>query len=152
MSKIALAILSAALLVSPVYAMDKLISVPSAQSTKATLDKLEALAQARGLKIFARIDHAAGAQSIGETLRPTELLIMGNPKGGTPLLQCNQAYGIDLPLHVLAWEDAAGKTWLSYKDLSKLGHKHADDSCDAALKRLTGALEGLVAEAAKSSP
>ncbi len=152
MSKIALAVLSAALLVSPAYAMDKLISVPSAQSTKATLDKLEALAQARGLKVFARIDHAAGAQSIGETLRPTELLIMGNPKGGTPLLQCNQAYGIDLPLHVLAWEDSAGQTWLSYKDLFKLGHKHADNSCDAALKRLTGALEGLVAEAAKSSP
>lgn len=149
MSKLALVVLSAALLVSPAYASSKLISVPSAQSTKATLDKLDALAQARGLKIFARIDHAAGAQSIGEKLRPTELMIMGNPKGGTPLLQCNQAYGIDLPLHVLAWEDAAGKTWLSYKDLSKLGNKHADDSCDAALKRLTGVLEGLVTEAAK---
>lgn len=152
MSKIAMAVLSAALLISPAYATSKLISVPSAESTKATLDKLEVLAQARGLKIFARIDHAAGAQSIGEKLRPTELLIMGNPKGGTPLLQCNQAYGIDLPLHVLAWEDAAGQTWLSYKDMSKLGYKHADDSCDAALKRLTGALEGLVTEAAKSSP
>lgn len=152
MSKIAMAVLSAALLISPAYATSKLISVPSAESTKATLDKLEVLAQARGLKIFARIDHAAGAQSIGEKLRPTELLIMGNPKGGTPLLQCNQAYGIDLPLHVLAWEDAAGQTWLSYKDMSKLGYKHADDSCDAALKRLSGALEGLVTEAAKSSP
>lgn len=152
MSKIAMAVLSVALLISPAYATSKLISVPSAESTKATLDKLEVLAQARGLKIFARIDHAAGAQSIGEKLRPTELLIMGNPKGGTPLLQCNQAYGIDLPLHVLAWEDAAGQTWLSYKDMSKLGYKHADDSCDAALKRLTGALEGLVTEAAKSSP
>ncbi|NDP47759.1 MAG: DUF302 domain-containing protein [Sulfuriferula multivorans] len=121
------------------------------QRTKLTLDKLETLAQARGLKVFARINHAAGAQSIGENLRPTELLILGNPKGGTPLLQCNQAYGIDLPLHVLAWEDAAGKSWLSYKDMSKLGYKHADDSCDAALNRLTGALEGLVNEAAKKS-
>ena len=149
MSKIALAILSATLLISPAYAMDKLISVPSAQSTKATLDKLEALAQASGLKVFARIDHAAGAQSIGEKLRPTELLIMGNPKGGTPLLQCAQTYGIDLPLHVLAWEDSTGKSWLTYKDMAKLGHNHPDASCDVALKRLTGALVGLVNEAAK---
>lgn len=149
MSKIAMAVLSAVLLISPVYAMDKLVSVPSVQSAKAALDKLEALAQARGLKVFARIDHAAGAQSIGEKLRPTELLIMGNPKGGTPLLQCNQAYGIDLPLHVLAWEDANGKNWLSYKDMAKLGHNHPDASCDAAVKRLSGALEGLVNEAAK---
>ena len=149
MNKIAMSVLSAALLVSPVYAMDTLISVPSAQATKGTMDKLEALAQARGLKVFARIDHAAGAQSIGEKLRPTELLIMGNPKGGTPLLQCAQSYGIDLPLHVLAWEDSDGKSWLSYKDMSKLGHKHPDASCDAALKRLSGALEGLVREAAK---
>lgn len=149
MYKIALAVLSAALLVSPASASGKLVSVPSAQSTKATLDKLETLAQARGLKIFARIDHAAGAQSIGESLRPTELLIMGNPKGGTPLLQCSQAYGIDLPLHVLAWEDSSGKSWLSYTDLSTLGHAHPDAKCDAALKRLTGALEGLVGEAAR---
>ena len=149
MSKIALAVLSAALLISPAYATDKLVSVPSTQSTKATLDKLEALAQARGLKVFARIDHAAGAQSIGEKLRPTELLIMGNPKGGTPLLQCAQSYGIDLPLHVLAWEDSAGQSWLTYKEMAKLGHNHPDASCDAALKRLTGALEGLVTEAAK---
>lgn len=149
MSRIALIVLSAALLVSPAYAMDKLISVPCAQSTKATMDKLEALAQARGLKVFARIDHAAGAQSIGEKLRPTELLILGNPKGGTPLLQCAQSYGIDLPLHVLAWEDSAGKSWLSYKDMATLGHIHPDASCDAALKRLSGALEGLVNAAAK---
>lgn len=149
MPKIVLAALTAALLISPAYAMDRLISVPSAQSAKATLDKLEALAQARGLKVFARIDHAAGAQSIGETLRPTELLIMGNPKGGTPLLHCAQSYGIDLPLHVLAWEDPAGRVWLSYRDLATLGHKHAETKCDAVLKRLTGALEGLVNEAAR---
>ena len=98
-----LAVLSAVLRVSPAFAMDELISQPSAHSVKATLDKLESLAQARGLKIFARTDHAAGAQSIGEMLRPTELLTMGNPKDGTPLLQCSQSYGFDLPLHVLAW-------------------------------------------------
>jgi uncharacterized protein (DUF302 family) len=144
-----LAGLSALLFAAPALASDPLISQPSAHSAKATLDKLETLAQARGLKIFARIDHAAGAKSIGETLRPTELLIMGNPKGGTPVLQCAQTYGIDLPLHVLAWEDAAGKSWLSYKDLTKLGHTPPDAACEAALKRLSGALDGLVREAVK---
>ncbi|MFO7541531.1 MAG: DUF302 domain-containing protein [Thiobacillus sp.] len=149
MSKTALAILSAVLLASPVYAVEKLVSVASVQATKASMDRLEKLVQARGLKVFARIDHAAGAHSIGEKLRPTELLIFGHPKGGTPLLQCAQSYGIDLPLHVLAWEDSTGQSWLSYKDMAKLGHHHPDAQCDAALKPLTGALDGLVNEAAK---
>jgi uncharacterized protein (DUF302 family) len=149
MLKILLATLTAVLLVSPAQAADDLISQPSAHSTKASLDKLETLAQARGFKIFARIDHTAGAKSIGEPLRPTELLIFGNPKGGTPLMQCAQSFGIDLPLHVLAWQDAAGKSWLSYKDLTKLGPDHPDAKCEAAIKRVSGALEGLVSEAAK---
>ena len=151
MFKVVLAVLSAALLAAPAYAKDKekLVSVASAHSSKTTMDKLESLVQSRGLKVFARIDHAAGAQSIGEKLRPTELLIFGHPKGGTPLLQCSQSYGIDLPLHVLVWEDASGKSWLTYKDLPKLGHPHPEAHCDAALKKLTGALEGLVGEAAK---
>ena len=149
MIKTSLALLSFLLLGNPVLAAEKLIAVPSAQPAKAAMDKLETLAQSRGLKICARVDHAAGAKSIGETLRPTELLIMGNPKGGTPVLQCAQSFGIDLPLHVLAWEDADGKNWLGYKDLSKLGHKLKGDGCDQALKRLSGALEGLVNEAAK---
>lgn len=150
MSKRVLAVFSVVFLISPAYAADRLIAVASAHSTKTGMDKLETLVQARGLKVFARIDHAAGAQSIGEKLRPTELLIFGHSKGGTPLLQCAQAYGIDLPLHVLAWEDSAGKNWLGYKDMAKLGHKHADAQCDAALKRLTDALEGVVSEAARA--
>lgn len=149
MSKIALAVISTLFLAFPVFAGEKLVSVPSANTVKVSMDKLEALAQARGLKIFARVDHAAGAKNIGEELSPTELLIMGHPKGGTPVLQCAQTFGIDLPLHVLAWEDAEGKSWLGYKNLSKLGHKLKGDQCDAALKRLSGALEGLVNEAAK---
>jgi uncharacterized protein (DUF302 family) len=149
MLKTILATLTAVLLASPAHAVNDLISQPSALSAKATLDKLETLAQARGFEIFARINHAAGAKGIGETLRPTELLIFGNPKGGTPLMQCAQSFGIDLPLHVLAWEDAAGKSWLSYKDLTKLGPDHPDESCAAAIKRVSGALEGLVGEAVK---
>lgn len=149
MTKTALTVLATLFLGAPALAGEKWVTVPTAHSAKAAMDKLETLAQSRGLKIFARIDHAAGAKSIGETLRPTELLIMGNPKGGTPVLQCAQTFGIDLPLHVLGWEDADGKNWLGYKDMSKLGHKLKGDNCDAALKRLSGALEGLVSEAAK---
>jgi len=108
MSRLATIALSMALLVPPAYAMDGMIVLPSAHSTPATMDRLEAAAKARDLKVFARIDHAAGARSIGQTLRPTELLIFGHPKGGTPLLQCAQRYGLELPLRVLAWE--AGRT------------------------------------------
>lgn len=149
MHTVTLAVLSVTFLASSVLANENLISVPSAHPAKAAMNKLEGIAQARGLKVFARLDHAAGAKSIGETLRPTELLIFGHPKGGTPLLQCSQSYGIDLPLHVLAWEDSTGKIWPSYKDLSKLGHQHPAAHCDAALKRLNDVLEGLVKVAAK---
>jgi len=149
MLKIAFAVLSAALVVSPVYAKSKLVTLASANTTKVTADKIETLARTGGLNVFARIDHAAGAHSIGEKLRPTELLIVGNPKGGTPLLQCSQLYGIDLPLHILVWEDAEGKSWLSYTDLGKLGPKIEGENCDTVLKRLSGALVDLVSEAAK---
>ena len=148
MTPLAATALSLALLVPPAHAADGLIVLPSVHSSRASLDRLEALAKARGLKVFARIDHAAGAASIGETLRPTELLIFGHPKNGTPLLQCSQAYGIDLPLHVLAWEDAGGKRWIGYCDPAGLGHTHPDTQCDVALKRMSVALDGLVREAA----
>jgi uncharacterized protein (DUF302 family) len=116
MTPFAATALSLALLAPPALAADGLIALHCAQSSKATLDRLESLAKARGLKTFARIDHTAGAASIGETLRPTELMIFGHPKGGTPLLKCSQTYGIDLPLHVLAWEDAVGHCWIGYRD------------------------------------
>jgi uncharacterized protein (DUF302 family) len=148
MSRVALIALPFVLLVPSVQAMEAMVTVPTAHSTPSTLNKLETLAQARGLKVFARIDHAAGAQSIGQELRPTQLLIFGHPKGGTPLLQCAQTWGVDLPLRVVAWEDAAGKSWIGYKDTRRLGHPHPEAACDAALERLTSLLDGLVREAA----
>jgi uncharacterized protein (DUF302 family) len=144
MSRLAMTALSIALLVPPAYAMDGMIALPSTHTAKLTMDKLESIAKARGLKIFARIDHAAGASSIGEQLRPTELLIFGHPKGGTPLLQCEQTYGIDLPMRVLAWEDDKGRSWLGYKDPAGVGHSLSDKRCDAALKKLTVSLDELV--------
>ena len=105
-------------------AADGLITMASSLGAKETMDRLEAEVKAKGLTVFARIDHAAGAIEVGLPLRPTEVLIFGNAKGGTPLMQANQAIGIDLPLKALVFEDAAGKVWLSYNDPRWLAHRH----------------------------
>src|SRR5262249_56845935 len=89
-----------------------------------TMDRLEAAVKAKGLTIFARIDHAAGAAEVGLSLRPTAVLIFGNAKAGTPLMQSNQTTGIDLPLKALVWQDESGKTWLSYNDPNWLANRH----------------------------
>jgi uncharacterized protein (DUF302 family) len=88
------------------------------------MNKLEAEVKAKGMTVFARIDHAAGAKAAGLSLRPTELLIFGDAKAGTPLMQAGQTIGIDLPLKALVWQDHAGSTWLSYNDLSWLVKRH----------------------------
>ncbi len=121
-----------------------LTTVPSQHGVKVTVDRLEAAAKAKGMTIFAHIDHAAGAISAGMTLRPTELLIFGNAKGGTPLMQLQQTIGIDLPLKALVWEDAAGKTWLSYNEPAWLAARHtlAERGGNSA-KALAAAIEAL---------
>ncbi|MEW6590944.1 MAG: DUF302 domain-containing protein [Pseudomonadota bacterium] len=149
MSRLAMVALSAALLVPPAFAQDGMVALPSAHSTAASLDRLETIAKTRDLKIFARIDHAGGARSVGQTLRPTELMIFGHPKAGTPLLQCAQGYGLELPLRVLAWEDAQGKSWLGYKDPASYAISPASPECEAAFKRVMGTLDTLVREAAR---
>jgi uncharacterized protein (DUF302 family) len=95
-----------------------LVTIPSSYGPKDTMDRLEAEVKAKGMTVFARIDHAAGAAGMGLPLRPTELLIFGNAKGGTPLMQSVQTIGIDLPLKALVWQDASGKAWLSYQDMA----------------------------------
>jgi uncharacterized protein (DUF302 family) len=141
-------ILAAALVVSVgVHAADGLVEVKSTLSVKETINKFEAAAKERGLNIFARIDHAAGAQKIGAALRPTELLIFGNPQGGTPLMACAQTAGIDLPLKALAWEDAAGQVWLGYNDPQYLVTRHGAKDCLPVAAKLRKALDALAAEA-----
>ncbi|MFA6140368.1 MAG: DUF302 domain-containing protein [Hyphomicrobium sp.] len=100
-------------------------TVPSEYPVAETIDRLAALVTARGLHVFARIDHASGAAKAGMALRPTELLIFGNPTGGTPLMQDRQTAGIDLPVKALAWEDADGRVWLSYNDAAWIAQRHA---------------------------
>src|SRR6201999_1941712 len=101
-----------------------LTQVESHFGPKETLDRLEADVKAKGLTVFARIDHAAGAATVGMTLLPTAVLIFGNPRGGPPLMQANQLIGIELPLKVLVWQDTSGKTWLSYYDSAVLAKRH----------------------------
>jgi uncharacterized protein (DUF302 family) len=105
-------------------AVDGLTTLPSSRGPKETMNRLEAEVKAKGMTVFARIDHAAGAADVGLSLRPTELLIFGNAKGGTPLMQSAQTMGIDLPLKALVWQDASGHTWLSYNDPSWLAKRH----------------------------
>ena len=101
-----------------------LTTIPSHFGPKETMDRLEAEIRAQRMTLFARIDHAAGATEVGLTLRPTELIIFGNARGGTPLMQAAQTIGIDLPLKALVWEDAAGKTWISYNEPKWIAQRH----------------------------
>jgi uncharacterized protein (DUF302 family) len=132
-------------------AMDGLTTLPSSHGPKDTMDRLEAEVRAKGLTVFARIDHAAGAAAVGLSLRPTELLLFGNAKGGTPLMQSIQSIGIDLPLKALVWQDGAGNTWLSYNDPSWLAKRHGlGDEVDATVTALAAALDALARAATKS--
>src|SRR5262245_61373827 len=101
-----------------------LVTLPSRFSVRETIDRLAEKVTSLSLKVFARVDHAAGAAQVGLALRPTELLIFGNPKGGTPLMQDRQSAGIDLPVKALAYEDAKGKTWLAYNDAAWIARRH----------------------------
>ncbi|MDO5291010.1 MAG: DUF302 domain-containing protein [Pseudomonadota bacterium] len=101
-----------------------MVSVPSQHGVDASLDRLSELARTRGLTVFARVDHSGDAQKAGLALRPTQLLILGAAKAGTPLMQAQQSTAIDLPLKVLAWQDEQGATWLSYNDPAWLQQRH----------------------------
>ncbi|WP_181179697.1 DUF302 domain-containing protein [Mesorhizobium sp. B2-7-1] len=126
-----------------------LVSVESRFGVAETIDQLVDTVTRAGLRIFARVDHAAGAREVGAALRPTELLIFGHPKGGTPLMQDRQLAGIDLPIKALAWEDEQGKVWLSYNDAHWLAERHGlgDASRDAVAAIATG-MKKVVAAAA----
>ena len=144
-----LTILAVALNAGVLQAADGLIEVKSAHSVHETISRFEAVAKERGLVIFLRIDHAAGAKKIGKALRPTELLIFGNPQGGTPLMECAQTAGIDLPLKALAWQDAAGQTWLGYNDPQFIVSRHGAKDCGPVVQNLREALEGFAGIAVK---
>ena len=112
------------------------------------MNRFEAEVRARGMTVFAHIDHAAGATALGLPLRPTELLIFGHAKTGTPLMQSNQMIGIDLPLKALVWQDVSGTTWLSYNDPAFLARRHGvDGAADATLDAMAAALNAIASKA-----
>jgi uncharacterized protein (DUF302 family) len=142
----------ALLLAGKAAAADGLITLQSHYGPTETLRRLEAAVKARGFTVFAHIDHAAGAAEVGLMLRPTDLLIFGNPKGGTPLMQSLQTVGIDLPLKALVWQDERGTTWLSYNDPVWLVHRHGDAAgLDAAVRNISNGLTAVAAAATSGS-
>jgi uncharacterized protein (DUF302 family) len=133
-------------------AKNGLITVESRFGVTETIDRLTEAVEHAGLLVFARIDHAAGARKVGASLRPTELLIFGNPKGGTPLMQDRQLAGIDLPVKALAWEDAQGKVWLSYNDAHWLAERHGlGDASRNAIAAIAAGMDKVIAAATGAS-
>ncbi len=124
-------------------AADDLVVKTSSHSVSVTLDKIAAALEKNGITIFARVDHAAGAKKAGMTLAPTELLIFGNPKLGTPLMQSNRTIGIDLPVKVLAWQEDDGTVKVAYTAPAALAKRHHIESQEKVIALMTKALDAL---------
>ena len=140
MQKIFCSILAIFFIVTTAAAGDGFISVKSSHDVKATADRLENILYQKGMTVFIRINHAAGARKVGKNLRPTELLVFGNPKVGTPLIQCSHCVAIDLPQKALIWQDDKGQVWLSYNDPNYLAQRHGLSQCAEVIKKVEKAL------------
>ena len=139
-----------ALLAVPGWALnDDIIKVQARGDVASTMDALEAAVTGAGAKVFARVDHGAGAASIGADLDPAQLLVFGNPKIGTPAMQDNPLAGLFLPLKVLVYRDGGGQVWLAYQDPREMLEDLGGIAPDAAyIQTMTGALGKLTAKAA----
>jgi uncharacterized protein (DUF302 family) len=147
-------VLIAALSASGANAMGEegLTTIKSNYGPRATMDRVEAEVKARGMTVFAHVDHAAGAAEVGLPLRPTEVVIFGSAKAGTPLMQSAQTIGIDLPLKILVWQDADGSTWLSYNEPYWLAKRHrTSPDVDATIRAMAVALDAIAKAAAVGS-
>jgi uncharacterized protein (DUF302 family) len=127
--------------------MEGLKTLQSDFGPEETVNRLEAEIKAHGMGVFTRINHAGLAAEVGLTLRPTEVILFGNPRGGTSLMQANQTIGIDLPLKMLVWQDASGKTWVSYNEPAWLGKRHEVTGIEGPLAAMTKALDDIAAKA-----
>ena len=125
-----------------------LIVLTSRHDPKATMDRLAAAATARGAAVVARIDHAAAAAAVGLALPPTEVLVFGNPRAGTPLMQAAQTIGVDLPLRALVWRDASGMTFVGYNDPRWLARRHGAEVGNEPILKAMAALLVAAAEEA----
>lgn len=147
--KNSMALLMLALLVgfqSFAVAADNYVNKKSPYSVDRTLDRLENVLKKKGITIFTRVDHAAGASRVGIPMNDTRLLIFGNPKMGTPLINENIMMALDLPMKALAWKDADGQVWLSYLKPSVLQQRH-DLKNQTIINKMTGALNAMTDKA-----
>lgn len=149
MSKSIAALSFAIALAIPHGASADLLRKESPVPVKATIDRLESILKERGFTIFARVDHSAGARSVNMELRPTELLIFGNPQGGTPMMLAEQTMGASLPLRALAWQDAQGKVWLGYDPIADLAAERGLSKDHPAVIRTGEALKAITDAAVK---
>ena len=133
----------------PVSAGPGLVHVKSSHDVKNTADRLETVLNKKGMTVFLRISHSEGARKVGKMLRPTELVIFGNPKVGAPLIQCSQTVAIDLPQKALIWQDEGGKVWLTYNAPQYLAKRHGIDGCKAVLVKVQTALENFAKAATR---
>ncbi len=125
-----------------------MIAIKSAHSAKETMDRYEAAVKAASMNIFARVDHAAGAQRVGKTLRPTEVLIWGSPQAGTPMLECSQTVGIDLPQKALVWQDQRGDVYLGWNDpIHLVTNRHETKGCEGVTGNIAKALAAFAKQA-----
>ena len=123
--------------------MEGLLSIRSRFGAIETMDRLQAEIRAQRMTVFARVDHAGAAAVVGLKLAPTELIIFGNARGGTPLMQAAQTVGIDLPLKALVWEDASGKTWLSYNEPGWIAQRHGVANAEQVVGKMAAALSAI---------
>ena len=148
MKKILLS-LSLLLITNLSFADPGVVTKTSANSVKETLDKLETIVTGKGFTVVARVNHAKAAEKNGLSLRPTEVLIFGNPKVGTKLMSSNQAIGLDLPVKVLVWEDEKGVVSISYSDPAWMVSRYGINYREGVVKKMTGALGKFTDAAAK---
>jgi uncharacterized protein (DUF302 family) len=130
-------------IVMPVMAADGVVNVQSDFNVKETADRLESILNEKGMTIFKRIKHSEGAGKVGIELRETELIIFGNPKVGSPLMNCQQSVAIDLPQKALIWEDSESKIWISYNDPRYLEKRHDISGCEKVISKIENALSGI---------
>jgi uncharacterized protein (DUF302 family) len=123
--------------------VDDLVTLPSAHGANETIERMKSLLTQKKIHVFAHIDHGAAAKEVGLSLRPTQVLIFGNPQAGTPLMQSQQTIGLDLPLRVLVWQDEAGKVWLTYRRPGILAKQHRVAGQDKAVKTRDDGLAAL---------
>ncbi len=135
---------------SALFAGNGLVKVKSTHNVHATVDSLVKVLKSKGMTVFAVIDHQKGAESVGKKIRPTTVVIFGNPKIGTLLMQCNQTVAIDLPQKMLIWEDSSGQTWIAYNNPDYLVERHKLNDCNKKIvAKIKGALKKFAETAAK---